>query len=515
MKLLSKKISTPVFIFCCLATNAQNVGIGTTTPVTGFNVAAGKNVLFGDSINTNNARLLWLVSKPAFRAGKTTLLLDTLNFGQYSVAMGYNTTAKDFGTTALGSNAKANGYTSTALGEGGTANGRASMATGFYTTADGLFSTSMGYGTTATADYSLVVGYNNLINSKGLFIVANAVNNGTPFNTLVVQNDNRVGVNTNNPVNTLQIGSMGANNYNGNDIAFGGYGQASGIAQLGSYVHWYSTTNIALMPQSGAGNVGINTTTPQYPLDVAGSIVSPSGAINYFAATTGTGLVYSANGTSYTGIYCENNMLAHAYVALSDARIKNVIGLSNSAKDLQTINALQVTDYTMKDKVQYGTVTCKKVIAQQVETVYPQVVSTHTDFIPNVYQVVNKTEKNEEGILLHFANAHNISSNAKRLKLLSSNNNSMDKVEIVKIVSDKDVIIKTTIFNGDKIFVYGEEVDDLEAVDYEGLATLNISATQELSKQIQTQQNEINQLKEAIRRLNPKLLDEVKQLTAK
>ena len=44
----------------------------------------------------------------------------------------------------------------------------------------------------------------------------------------------------------------------------------------------------------------------------------------------------------------------------------------------------------MKDKVKYGNRLYKKVIAQEVEKVYPQVISKHTDFIPNVYQVTNK-----------------------------------------------------------------------------------------------------------------------------
>ena len=39
-----------------------------------------------------------------------------------------------------------------------------------------------------------------------------------------------------------------------------------------------------------------------------------------------------------------------------------------------------------------------------------------------------------------------------------------------------------------KAFVYGEEVADFRTVDYEGLTTLNISATQELSKLIKQQQ---------------------------
>jgi hypothetical protein len=46
-----------------------------------------------------------------------------------------------------------------------------------------------------------------------------------------------------------------------------------------------------------------------------------------------------------------------------------------------------------------------------------------------------------------------------------------------------------------KVFVYGREVDDFRAVDYEALTTLNISATQELVKMINALQAENAEVK--------------------
>ena len=61
----------------------------------------------------------------------------------------------------------------------------------------------------------------------------------------------------------------------------------------------------------------------------------------------------------------------------------------------------------------------------------------------------------------------------------------------------------------DTVFVYGEQVNDFRTVDYDGLTTLNISATQELSKLVKQQQEEIDtqnakiaKLEEAIKKLN-------------
>jgi hypothetical protein len=38
----------------------------------------------------------------------------------------------------------------------------------------------------------------------------------------------------------------------------------------------------------------------------------------------------------------------------SDARLKNIIGPSDSAKDLEILKKIEVTDYTMKDTVKFG-----------------------------------------------------------------------------------------------------------------------------------------------------------------
>ncbi len=43
-----------------------------------------------------------------------------------------------------------------------------------------------------------------------------------------------------------------------------------------------------------------------------------------------------------------------SFVAFSDARIKNIEDTSNSVTDLTTLNAIKITDYTMKDKMMWG-----------------------------------------------------------------------------------------------------------------------------------------------------------------
>jgi hypothetical protein len=178
------------------------------------------------------------------------------------------------------------------------------------------------------------------------------------------------------------------------------------------------------------------------------------------------------------------------FYALSDARYKDIQDISNSTKDLQTLNTIQITDYTLKDKMKGGNRPFKKVIAQQVEDVYPQVVEKGVNYIPNVYQYTNKIEKTADGYLLSFTNKHTISKDAKKIKL--QNGNSMQEYDIVAFPSENRVLIKGNEIKNDKVFVYGEQVNDFRTVDYDGLTTLNISATQELSKLIKQQQAQID-----------------------
>ncbi|MEO6718800.1 MAG: tail fiber domain-containing protein [Ferruginibacter sp.] len=312
-----------------------------------------------------------------------------------------------------------------------------------------------------------------------------------------------VGIGVDFPTNKLQIGSVGATGFATNDFAIGNGTNAVAIYQTDASTLIGATTDIILKPRNnGTGRVGINTSTPRASLDVDGYGVINNGYYAYMNGTAdlnGIGLCKFCN--PQVSIVASYGVYAGEFDAFSDARIKNIISVSNSAKDLAIINALKVTDYTLKDKVRNGDKQYKKVIAQDVEKVYPQVVSKHRDFIPNVYQVVEKIEKKENTYLLSFTGKHNISSNAKKLQVLLGEGQAMQSVEIVKINSDQEIEIKATDIKAKKIFVYGEEVDDFRTVDYEGLTTLNISATQELSKLVKMQNKKIAEMAAAIEAL--------------
>jgi uncharacterized coiled-coil protein SlyX len=57
----------------------------------------------------------------------------------------------------------------------------------------------------------------------------------------------------------------------------------------------------------------------------------------------------------------------------------------------------------------------------------------------------------------------------------------------------------------DRIFVYGREVKDFRVVDYEAIAMLNVSATQELNRRVAEQDTEIQRLNARLAALEQRL----------
>jgi len=149
--------------------NAQNVGIGTSLPISRLHVEQG-NVLFNGPasftstpgpfpVSGAGTRLMWYPDKGAFRAGFVDgLQWDTHNIGRYSVAAGWNTKASGDMAVAMGLRNSASGYASTAFGGICTASGYISTAFGFRCTASGVSSTAFGEDCTASGSSSTAFG---------------------------------------------------------------------------------------------------------------------------------------------------------------------------------------------------------------------------------------------------------------------------------------------------------------------------------------------------------------------
>lgn len=294
-----------VFFITLFNSFAQNVGIGTTTPVARLHVDS--TVLFTGTQNfpalTNppisgaGTRMMWYPVKGALRSGEVSATQwDRDNIGYTSFATGYNTTASGNSAAALGYITTATGLYSMAWGENTNASGRAATATGYFTSAPGFGSAAFGYFTTAKAYNSFTAGiYNDDTdvpnpNSQALqdriFQVGNGAFNARKNAFTILRNGN-IGIGTVLPNAPLQFANTITNRKivlwenADNDHEFYGFGINGSTlryqtASTGSDHAFYSAldpgTSKEIMRLKGDGKVGIGTSSPNATLEAQSNV---------------------------------------------------------------------------------------------------------------------------------------------------------------------------------------------------------------------------------------------------
>ena len=217
------------------------------------------------------------------------------------------------------------------------------------------------------------------------------------------------------------------------------------------------------------GSVRINTTSAQGQLNL-GTIAGTYATVGYLDTNGGqSGDVGSAS--HLTSIYADGRIVA-PYVGIhSDRRIKTDLLPTNSVDDLKTLMGIEVTDYHFKDNVANGKAPQKKVIAQQLETVYPQSVTLNTGVVPDIFK-----KATAKGGWVKLATDLKV---GERVKLIDDKEQSVHEVLEVR-----DGAFRTDYkTDTEKLFVYGREVKDFRTVDYDAIAMLNVSATQQIKKE--------------------------------
>src|SRR6476661_5793984 len=253
------------------------------------------------------------------------------------------------------------------------------------------------------------------------------------------------------------------------------------------------------------GFVGIGTTSPVAKLHVSGFRVGTMCAdgTTYFSQANGAFLSYTSSGSgggpkSLSGyfdggeLWVNNSIVAGNLCVSSDARIKHNLGLSDRAADLARLLQLRITNYRYIDQVNNTHDVVKKVIAQEVRAIYPEATNKGTAAIPNVYERATRVAFANGRLTVTTAKPHDLPAAGGRMRLYTKENQDL---HVDCRVEDAHTFSFASSENYAELFVYGKYVDDFLSVDYDALAMLNISATQELARQVAALQQENAALK--------------------
>ena len=261
------------------------------TPMTGVlnngttDGSHGSDVNFyGTYSSATGSKMFWDASQDAFMVGRVTGTQWDAP-GVYSFASGYNTKASGAYSTAMGTETTASGQYSTAFGYGSTASNLYTVAIGYNNTASGSGGIAVGQTATANGQSSLALGSGNVASAIGTVAVGNAATASGQYSTAIGRE-----VTAGTAADTIVIGK---GYYTGatwqpliNNIA------SSFMLGFDSAVPTFFVS-AATQGAASFGKVGISTSSPIWPLTVAGTmyatgtIIPTSGYMN-FGTTSGS-----------------------------------------------------------------------------------------------------------------------------------------------------------------------------------------------------------------------------------
>jgi hypothetical protein len=314
-KVIMKYLFISLILFAANKCAAQNVGIGTTTPIARLHVA-DSSVLFTGPIAVPatttylppaqgaGTRMMWYPQKAAFRVGNAlgnewdfnNIGIGSFASGVGSKASGEGSTSMGYGSNASGDYSTAMGYFNLASGEGSTSMGYGSIASdnystamGFVTTASGYSSTAMGYSTAASGSSSTAMGRNTTASSSfatamGVSTAASGPGSTAMGNNTTASGSSSTAMGRNTTAKSYAEVAIDSNNTDYTPLSTTNWNVGDRLFTIGNGANNSATSDAMVVLKNG--NTGLGTSTPTARLHVADSSVLFTGPATVPATTT-------------------------------------------------------------------------------------------------------------------------------------------------------------------------------------------------------------------------------------
>lgn len=284
------------------------------------------------------------------------------------------------------------------------------------------------------------------------------------------------------------------------------------------YYGYYSTTRASSNSHQFYGNIFINnssymsfgSTTYLFPIYIPYGRSYSWTLLWWYGHSAQS--YHGAYGTWPVSIWTDGMLVTSQwYGTVSDRRIKKNIQPVGSM--LETINKIEIMSFDFIDSANNKRDECG-IIAQQIETVFPNAIDTSTGVIPCYLKLATSQYLVEDDIHILFDYDHTDTQQQFKVgdKIKIHAGQKTDTID--KDKGSHHVIVKSIIDGGfttekwkdyeadDGVFVYGKEVDDFRNVDKEQLGVLALKGVQELSSMITVIQQENIELKSQVTTLS-------------
>ncbi|CAG5068769.1 hypothetical protein DYBT9623_01501 [Dyadobacter sp. CECT 9623] len=331
-------------------------------------------------------RLIWYPKKAAFRAGLITgNAWNNVNIGEYTTAFGYNTQASGQYAFAVGAWSLAGGEASFAAGNGSAANATNSMVGGLQNQANGESAFSVGSHNNSKGNGSATIGIQNIAHAVGSIATGNSTQASGDGSFSSGQNTfaKAFGSATFGAYNNLQDNPVGATSADARD--------ADRIFQIGNGGGPADLSNALTVLRSGNIGVGNGVLIPQFILDIGGRPRVRHGAetagIFFDDSEHNPNAFVGMRNNSEVGFYLGQDWrfyvnagggatLVGALDQVSDRRLKKDFSqLTNSLDKISKVTGYHYrwTNKKLSENIQTG------VIAQEIEAIFPELVSTNAE----------------------------------------------------------------------------------------------------------------------------------------